>query len=300
MSPKDTAFPGTPDFTREPDRFGEIGCRSDHGLHRMVYADWGPLDAETVVVCVHGLTRQGRDFDPVAAALADEGVRVICPDLPGRGRSEPLPNILDDNLARYRDDLLRLLAELGDRPVHWIGTSLGGLLGIILAGSGAPISRLVVNDIGPEVPTAASTRVIFKHIQAPTSFASLATAENFFRTKFAAYGELSDAHWRHITRHSTSEQPNGRYRWLFDPRIGFGFHMARSPRLDLWAEWRSIAAPILILRGVQSEFLSAGLAREMLDTNRGARIHEVEGVGHMPMLATATEIRTILDFLLRP
>jgi pimeloyl-ACP methyl ester carboxylesterase len=299
MSSPAAARPVVPDFTAEPARFGEIECRSRRGAHRMVYADWGPLDAKTTVVCVHALTRQGRDYDPLAAALAAEGVRVICPDLPGRGRSEPLYDVLDYSLAQHCDELGALLATLDPATnVAWVGTSLGGLIGISLAGSGDRISRLVINDIGPVVPLAASMRVFFKLARAPTSFASLDAAEHYFRRNFKGYGELGDVHWRHVTRYSVEMGANGRYRWLLDPRIGLGLYMARTTRSDLWKEWKAISAPILLLRGAESDFLSRELAREMTGANPAARLLEIDGVGHMPMLASPLEIGAIRDFLL--
>lgn len=289
-----------PDFEAEPDRFGEVSRGMGFATRRMAYADWGPRDAPVTVVCVHGLTRQGRDFDPLAAALAASGARVICPDLPGRGRSGPLPSALDYTLAGHCDDLRALLATLGGGPVHWVGTSLGGMIGMALAASGTPIAKLVVNDIGPEVPASATTRVFLKLSRAPGTFASLDAAERFFRRNFTAYGELSDAHWRHVTRHSVREVARGRFRWLFDRRIAVGLYFASILRPRLWREWARVTAPTLIIRGERSDFLDRATARRMLDTNRGARLIEIEGVGHMPMLATAAEIETIHDFLLRP
>lgn len=289
-----------PDFGAEPDRFGEITRRSGFATYRMAYTDWGPRDAAVTVVCVHGLTRQGRDFDPLAAVLAASGARVICPDLPGRGRSGPLLNPLDYTLARHCDDLRALLRTLGGAPVHWVGTSLGGMIGMALAASGVPIARLVVNDIGPEVPASATTRVFLKLARAPSTFASLDAAEQFFRGNFTAYGDLTDAHWRHVTRHCVRETAQGRFRWLFDRPIGLGLYFASILRPRLWREWARITAPTLIVRGARSDFLDRATAQRMLDTNRRARLVEIEGVGHMPMLATAAEIETIHDFLLRP
>lgn len=147
-------------FTRSPDRKGSFLNISKRGFHRVVYVEWGNERADRVAVCVHGLTRQGRDFDPLAAELADRGWRVVCPDLVGRGRSDHLRDPEEYALPQYAMDLTALIARLGVEQVDWVGTSLGGLVGIVLAGQeGSPIRRLVVNDIGPFLPWQALHRI---------------------------------------------------------------------------------------------------------------------------------------------
>jgi pimeloyl-ACP methyl ester carboxylesterase len=207
----------------QPDRHGIVQGLSPAGFHSVAYVEWGDPNATRPIVCLHGLTRQGRDFDCLAAELAALGRRVICPDLPGRGRSGRLVNPDDYSLPQYCSDMNALLARLNVTEVDWVGTSLGGLIGMVLAGfPGNVIRKLVVNDIGPYVsPT--GLRRIGKYIaEMPLSFVTIADADAYFRAVLAPYGELSDVHWRHLTEHSVA--------WN-DRRQHFRFSAAlRSPR----------------------------------------------------------------------
>src|SRR5271156_5076276 len=164
------------------------------GFHRIAYADWGPEDAAETVVCVHGLTRQGRDFDYLAGSLANAGYRVVCPDLVGRGGSGWMPHVLDYVFPQYCADMAAFLGTLRSATIHWVGTSLGGLIGIVLASMpDSPIATLVVNDIGPTVPTCAAARIGVRVNNSPMAFASLEQAEQHNRRAFAASGDLNGA-----------------------------------------------------------------------------------------------------------
>jgi pimeloyl-ACP methyl ester carboxylesterase len=181
-----------------PDRRNEFLGLSPSGFHKSSYVDWGPIEDKRPVICVHGLTRQGRDFDHLAVELAAAGRRVICPDLVGRGRSGRIDNPRDYSLAQYCSDMNALIARLGVREVDWVGTSLGGLIGMVMAGfSGSILRKLVINDIGPFVSSAGLRRIGGYLREMPTSFETLADAEQYFRTVLAPYGELSDEHWAH-------------------------------------------------------------------------------------------------------
>jgi pimeloyl-ACP methyl ester carboxylesterase len=173
------------------------------GFHRIAYWEWGREDAERTVICVHGLTRQGRDFDLLARTLARRGCRVVCPDLVGRGRSDWLRDPEGYMLLQYGADMNALLARLDVEEVDWVGTSLGGLIGMILAAQpGTPIRRLVINDIGPFIPGSALRR-LGTYLNGPQpAFPDLAAAEVWFRETLAPYGELADEHWRHLVEHS--------------------------------------------------------------------------------------------------
>src|SRR4029453_13958806 len=197
----------------EPDRRGTIRGLSLTGFHELPYVDWGPPDATVPVICVHGLSRQGRDFDYLAADLAASGRRVICPDLVGRGRSGRLRNPNEYALPQYCADINSLLARIGADQVDWVGTSLGGLIGIVLAGlPGTPIRRLVVNDIGPYLPWSGLARIGSYLSSAPTAFERIAAAESYLREVLAPFGDLTDEHWAHLTRHSVARDPaSGRY-----------------------------------------------------------------------------------------
>src|SRR5689334_19222341 len=193
----------------EPDRSGSIRGLSLTGFHEMAYVDWGPAEAAVPVLCVHGLSRQGRDFDYLAAELAALGRRVVCPDLVGRGQSGRLRNADEYALPQYCADLNALIARIGAEEVDLVGTSLGGLIGIVLAGlPGNSVRRLVINDIGPFLPWTGLAR-IGRYLSAmPVEFRDLGEAEAFFREVLAPFGDLPDEHWIHITLHSVAWHPS--------------------------------------------------------------------------------------------
>jgi pimeloyl-ACP methyl ester carboxylesterase len=283
----------------EPDRKGWIPCLSLSGFHRMAYSDWGRADAATTVICVHGLTRQGRDFDYLAMSLATQGYRVVCPDLVGRGQSGWMPHALNYVFPQYCADLGSLLATIRSDNVYWVGSSLGGLVGLVLASmSDSPITKLVVNDIGPEVPISAAARVGVRIAGLPTAFASLDEAEQFHRTTFADWGELTDAQWRHVTAHAVREDPNGPgYVARMDPKIVVAYHWLFYYRMALWSNWERIRRPILLVHGEHSDFVPQRLLHAMKRTAPQMQSYQVARVGHMPMLMSAEEIATIRAFL---
>jgi pimeloyl-ACP methyl ester carboxylesterase len=283
----------------EPDRSGVVLGLSPSGFHRIAYADWGPTDYERPIVCVHGLTRQGRDFDHLAAQLVAQGRRVICPDLPGRGRSGRLANPDDYSLPQYCADMNALLARLNVDEVDWVGTSLGGLIGMVLAGfSGSIIKKLVINDIGPYVSSTGLKRIGQYIGQMPSSFKTIEDAELYFRTVLAPYGDLADEHWRHLARHSVSwDEERKHFSVLCDPSIAKGFRQPWFYPLDLWKYWDAIKIPILILHGAKSDLLSSDLALEMRRRNRLANVFRFDDCGHVPPLMTSDQSGIITSFL---
>ena len=283
----------------EPDRTGSICGLSISGFHRVAYTDVGPANTRMPVVCVHGLTRQGRDFDHLAANLAAAGRRVVCPDLVGRGQSGRLRDPNEYALPQYCADMNALIAALGAKEVDWVGTSLGGLIGIVLAGlPGNPIRRLVINDIAPYLPWAGLARIGSYVSAMPVDFHDLGEAEAYFREVLAPFGTLTDEHWCHITRHSVAWHASlERYVMLFDPQIGRAFRNPWHYSVDLWKYWTRIEGRILILRGVESDMLPADLALEMVRRNPRAELHDFEGCGHAPPLMTLEQIRPVADFL---
>jgi pimeloyl-ACP methyl ester carboxylesterase len=283
----------------DPHRQGFIRGLSMTGFHRIAYVDWGPQEAEVPIVCVHGLSRQGRDFDYLAADLASLGRRVVCPDLAGRGRSGRLRDPSEYALPQYCADMNALIAHLGAGQVDWVGTSLGGLIGIILAGMpGTPIRRLVINDIGPYLPWSGLARIGSYVSSAPSDFASLEEAESYLREVLAPFGALSDEHWAHLARYSVSwHEERKRFIMLCDREIVRAFRNPWHYSLDLWKYWTAIKLPILVIRGVQSDLLTADLARTMERRSLFAKIHEIEGCGHAPPLMSADQINVVRDFL---
>lgn len=281
-----------------PPRRSDVLSISRRGFHRIAYTDWGDENSRRVVVCVHGLTRQGRDFDPLARALARNGYRVVCPNLVGRGRSGWLQDPEEYALPQYAMDLTVLRARLDAKEIDWIGTSLGGLVGMVLAGQeGTPVRKLVINDIGPFLPWSALHRIGTYLRRSPPDFASLDAAEIYFRAVLAPFGQLGDAGWRHLTEHSIERLADGRYRMLCDPGIACAFRSGLIYNLALWRYWDAIGCPTLVLRGASSDLLLPETAAEMARRGPRARVVEIAGCGHAPALLDAEQIGIVTQWL---
>jgi pimeloyl-ACP methyl ester carboxylesterase len=268
---------------------------SPHGFHRVVYYEWGAHDNMNVVVCVHGIGRNGRDFDVLGETLAATH-RVLAIDMPGRGASEWLRDPMDYVAPTYLGTLTSLIAASGAARVGWVGTSMGALLGIVAAAQpGTPVARLVVNDAGPVLEAAALARIGEYFGTSPT-FASYAEIEAYVRSISAPFGPLTDAQWAHITRTNVRENPDGRWSIGYDPGIALPFRAQRAPA-DLWPMWDAIACPTLVLRGAQSDLLSRDTARAMSGRGPRPRVVEFEGVGHAPMLLAHDQVDAVVAFL---
>ncbi len=275
---------------------------SPGGFVRLAWAEWGPEAAGRVVVCVHGLTRNARDFDVLAQDLAGLGWRVVSVDVPGRGRSEWLRRPEDYAYPFYAAALAALIGRLGVEQVDWVGTSMGGLIGMMLAAQPAsPIRRLVLNDIGAFIPQASLERIA-QYVGRDPLFGSVDEVETYLRQVNAPFGPLSDAQWRHLASHSALRAEDGRWRLHYDPAIGKAFANAPIDDVALWPAWEPIACPVLILRGGESDLLSRETAAEM--TRRGVaaqagkvRVHEIAGVGHAPALMALDQIALVREFL---
>lgn len=297
--PPDTEQPGDliPGMPR-PDRKGKVLCISKRGFHRLAYVEWGDPAAQRVAVCVHGLSRQGRDFDVLAAALAGAGWRVVCPDLAGRGRSDWLADPEEYTLPQYAMDLTTLIARLGVARVDWIGTSLGGLIGIVLAGQArTPIERLVVNDVGPFLPWQALQRLGNAVRTAPRRFPDFAAALAYHQDSLAPFGTLTDAEWRHLTLHGIEREPGGAWRKRSDPDITASFRSGLFWNLNLWTCWDAIRCPTLVLRGARSDTLLPSTTAEMTRRGPRAEIAEFPDCGHAPALMDRTQVGTVLGWL---
>jgi len=273
-----------------------LHCLGPHGFYRMAYADWGEGQGRTLL-CVHGLTRNGRDFDPLAAALEAE-MRVVCPDMPGRGRSDWLDRPEDYAYPTYLGACASLLARLGAESVDWVGTSMGGIIGMFLAAlPGTPIRRLVLNDIGAMVAAPGLER-LKTYVGADPAFADAAALEAELRRIAAPFGPLTDAQWRHLARISTRHRPDGSLGWAYDPHIGDALRQGGEARdVDLWAQWDAIKVPVLVIRGAQSDILRHEDAVAMTERGPRARLVELPGIGHAPALMAPDQIALIRDFL---
>ena len=282
-----------------PDRTGSVRGLSRRSFHRIAFTDWGPAVSDLPVLCVHGLTRNGRDFDHLATALASKGRRVVCPDLPGRGQSERLKDSGDYVLPQYCSDMTALIAALGAVEIDWVGTSLGGLVGMVLAAlPGSPIRRMVINDIGPYLPWAGLLRLGANLHEIPKGFQTIREAELYFRRVLAPFGELEDEHWRHLTVHSVEwKTERQHYESLCDPNIAHAFRNPWHYSVDLWKYWDAIDIPILVVRGQTSDLLPEGILADMLRRNRNAAAYTVQNCGHAPALIAPDQIGVVEAFL---
>jgi pimeloyl-ACP methyl ester carboxylesterase len=269
------------------------------GFHRIAYTEWGEADNPRVLVCVHGLTRNGRDFDDLARAMADR-YRVICPDVAGRGRSEWLADKSQYAYPTYCADMAALIARSGAESVDWVGTSMGGLIGMMLAAQpNAPIARMVLNDVGSLIPKASLER-IGTYVGTDPVFDGRADLEAHIRKVNAAFGPLTDAQWAHLAHYSARVDEAGKTRFRYDPAIALPFKTGPLSDVDLEPVWKAVRCPVLILRGAQSDLLLADTARRMRDGRPGVELVEFPGVGHAPALMDADQIDTVRRFLLQP
>jgi len=285
-----------------------VQCLSPAGFHRMAYVEWGDPRNPRVLVCVHGLTRCGRDFDYLAQALADE-YRVVCPDVVGRGLSDWLRDPAYYAIPQYAADMTTLLARLDVDTVDWLGTSMGGMIGMALAAQApaaiGPIARLILNDVGPVIGTGALDR-IGEYLAHPPDFASLAEAEAYVRVVAAPFGQLADAQWRHLTEHAVKALPTGRIALRYDPGIAGPFVAAmrmlaagKAPGSDveLWPLYDAIRCPTLALRGEYSDLLARTTLAAMAERGPRARGVELPGVGHAPVFMSDDQVAVVRDFL---
>lgn len=265
------------------------------GYHRIAYRDWGD-PAAPVVFCVHGLSRNSRDFDPLASELSASR-RVVCPDLVGRGKSDWLADPSDYHLIQYNLDMTVLAARIGVERFDWIGTSLGGLMGIALAGiPGSPIRRLVVNDIAPEVPTSALRRLAL-YLGVDRTFPDLEAVEAHLRETLAPFGPMTATDWRRMAETGVMKVRQG-YRLAYDPGIAQNFRRFWLPlNANLWRYWDKITCPVLILRGAESDFLTTLLLDRMTRRLPHVDVVEFEGVGHTPTLNAPNQIAPVVEWL---
>jgi len=267
-----------------------------HGFHRIYYTHWGDVHNRDAVICVHGLTRNCRDFDSLAADLASD-FRIACPDLPGRGFSHWLNEPNDYGMAVYMNDMSTLISRLGVDHVHWVGTSLGGLIGMLLAAQpNSPIHSLVVNDIGPFVPSTALQR-IGEYVGRRDKFTDFDSLKSYLMNVHADFGNLSDEQWTHLASCSGREEENGNWRLHYDPDIAIPFNQAKDQDVDLWDIWDAVNCPVLVVRGEQSDVLPRETANEMLKRGPVTDLIEFPNTGHAPALMDENQVDAIRSWL---
>ncbi len=280
----------------------------------MAYASWGPANAAHVVFCVHGLTRQGRDFDILAQALVAAAeaaqlppIRVICPDVVGRGRSDWLPDPMGYQFPQYASDMAVLIQSLNSqRPIQrldWVGTSMGGVIGMLLAAQEmpVPIRNLVLNDIGPPVSWK-SIQFMQTYVGEVGRFASVQDAANAMWEVSKSFGPHTTAEWLALSQHMVKRLDDGAYCLHYDPQLRVPIRAVteeatKAGEAMLWQIYDAVRCKTLLIHGAQSELLSVDAVKAM--TQRGPRVQvaTLEGVGHAPTLTHQDQIDIVLAFL---
>jgi pimeloyl-ACP methyl ester carboxylesterase len=281
-------------------RLHHVPCLDTRGLHRMAYWEWGDPANPRVLVCVHGLTRQGRDFDTLAQDMAAD-CRVICPDVVGRGQSDWLADPAGYAIPAYVADMVTLVARLDVEQVDWVGTSMGGLIGLALASlPQTPVRRLVLNDVGPVIQPEALAR-IGSYVGQPAHWQSVDEAADALWAISQGFGPHTREQWLALTRPQLKPDGQG-FKPHYDPAIATPFRattpaMAAAGEAMLWQAYDRITAPTLLLRGAESDLLSYATAKAMTQRGPRATLHEVPGVGHAPMLVQPDQRALVRDFL---
>lgn len=280
-------------------------CSDSQGKHKMAYTFWGNLDTP-VLICVHGLTRVGRDFDYLAQALVTDGYSIICPDVVGRGESDWLINPADYNLITYAQDMLTLIRELNLYQVDWLGTSMGGLIAMNLIDIAAsnrfdsPIRSLILNDVGAYIPQAAIQRIIGSLRKEMPIFTDLIAAETYIRSICEGFGNLTDEQWQHLTKYSLKKLANGNYTLHYDPKIVnvYGnLPIELFKGLEFWSLWQNISCPVLLLHGQESDLLLPETITEMQTLKPELTVKSFANIGHAPALMDEQQINIIKNWL---
>jgi len=282
-----------------------VQCISPAGLHRMAYKEWGDADNPNVLVCAHGVTRVSDDFDSMARALALD-YRVVCPDIVGRGRSGWLRNPQLYRIPQYVSDMVTLLARVlaaGERQsVDWFGTSMGGLIGVGLASlPDSPVSKLILNDIGPTLDPDALRR-IGDYIGQELRFPTFELAAKFIRDVSLSFGEHTEQEWHKLAADVLRQDKDGQWVRHYDMGLALPFRSAtpESAKLDeamLWAAYDAIKCPTLLVRGADSDLLSRQTAGLMTGRGPKATLVEIADVGHAPTFTHADQISIVKQFL---
>ncbi|MDB5942768.1 MAG: hypothetical protein JWQ13_2334 [Ramlibacter sp.] len=293
-----------------------VTCPDASGGHRMAFWQWGDAAAPHVVVCAHGLSRQGRDFDVLAQALVQRAggkLRVVCPDVVGRGRSDWLKEPMGYQIPVYAGDMLAMLGQLQQQaPVaklDWVGTSMGGLIGMVVAGTGglplpAPVRRLVLNDVGPAIQWQALER-IGTYLGNTGRFDSVQQAADAMWAISTSFGPHTPQQWLALSQAMVRPLPEGGWTLHYDPAIAVPFRTvtpesAAQGEAALWQLYDNVKARTLVTRGAQSDLLSHATAQAMTQRGPKAVLVEFEGVGHAPTFVNPEQVEVVASFLLGP
>ncbi len=282
-------------------RLRHVQCLGNTGLHRMAYWEWGDPANRRVLVCAHGLSRQGRDFDTLASRLSGE-YRVAVPDVVGRGQSDWLADPMGYSIPAYVADMVTLLARLDADQIDWVGTSMGGLIGLgVAAQPGSPLGRLVLNDVGPNIEPASLAR-IGAYLGQPAHWPTLDAAADALWAISQGFGPHSREQWLALTRPQLKADGAG-FKPHCDPAIALPFRaitpeLAKAGAAALWHAYDSLRLPVLLMRGAQSDLLSPATAQAMTERGPKARLIEFAGVGHAPTLVQPDQVQAVVEFLL--
>ena len=278
--------------------FFDVPTADTGKTHRLWVYDWGNPQATETVFCVHGLTRNGHDFDILAESLAADGYRVLCLDVAGRGKSDWHEDPELYNYPQYIADISHLIAQIGLSKIHFVGTSMGGIIGMMLANAFPNlIKTLTLNDIGCVVEGAGLKR-ISTYIGANV-FATRAEAEAELCLRCANYGITDDAHWQNMFTHGIMETGDGKFCLAYDPNIAKSFaNNDEIKDLDLWPLWEAVKPiPVLLIRGEKSDILTHETAIKMQNSHPNLTLLEIPNVGHAPALADSVQIFAIRSLL---
>jgi pimeloyl-ACP methyl ester carboxylesterase len=266
------------------------------GFHKISYLEWGDESNPEVLICVHGLTRNAHDFDYLARKVQKK-YRIACPDLIGHGKSDYIGHSEAYTFTQYMNDMVSFLSRINAKKIHWLGTSIGGIVGMMLAAQpGSPIKSLILNDVGMIVPSMSLHRV-GTYARNNKGFASFDAAKSYFQTVLAPNGILGEQKWNHVTKHGTYIDEKGELYLAYDPTIGQIFVNQAVPTLHLETYWQGIKCPILVLRGEYSDFLPPEIIRKMLYFQPNAKIITIPDCGHAPSLMEPQQIQYVEDWL---
>jgi pimeloyl-ACP methyl ester carboxylesterase len=290
---------------------------SEEGFHRVVYTEWGsPSPENPPIICVHGLTRNRHDFDAIASEFSAHGCHLYCPDTVGRGDSDWLKDPLHYTYEQYIADMNVMMAVTKANSLDWIGTSMGGLIGMFLASMAkTPIRRLVLNDIGPQIPVKGLARLA-KYAGQDPDFSSIEQAKRYFKIIYADFGNLTDEQWQNLTEKGVRETDSGQYITKIDPGIKtaqakskLAWRMVLHPLkalegtifdVDLWEIWRTVKCPVLVLHGKNSDILLPHVIEKMQKIHPQTEVFEVPDTGHAPALLDSQQQQVIYQFLKKP
>lgn len=283
----------------KPHRRSNVAFPVDGALKHMAVHEWGDAKNSRFVVCVHGLSRNGRDFDVLADALSSD-YRVLCPDVPGRGESDWFASADHYTIPHYVQAMNAMLNEFGVQTYDCVSTSMGGLIGMVMAASpGSKMRRFVINDIGPVIERASLDRIA-GYVGKTPLFPNYMALFEAIQPINAPFGPLTDEQKHHMVKTSVQERPDGQWEFKTDPKIGDAFRAGlKQPAADMWPLWDAIKQPLLILRGVNSDLLSAATLEKMVAMHPEAQAITIADTGHAPMIMDEPTINSVKQFLLQ-